>query len=84
MLAIHHSVLSSLLRFPPDLEIVSIQVSFKPPVTICLVYVPPSSDQQHYSDMLYYLESLAVTYPNLVILGDFNSPDICWPISYFN
>ena len=78
MLAVHHSIPSSLLPSPPDLEIVCIQVSSKPPVTICLVYVPPSSDQQHYSDVLLYLETLAVTYPNLVILGDFNSPDICW------
>ena len=66
------------LPSPPDLEIVCFQVSSKPSVTICLVYVPPSSDQQHYFDVLRYLESLAVTYPNLGTLGDFNSPDICW------
>ena len=44
---------------------------------ICVVYVPPNSDTSYYASLISYLDSISATH-RIIILGDFNSPDICW------
>ena len=43
---------------------------------ICVVYVPPNSDTSYYASLISYLDSISATH-RIIILGDFNSPDIC-------
>ncbi len=50
------------------------------PITIvCGVYVPPNSPQSYLDDVLTYINSLPKT-RDIIILGDFNSPDIDWSL----
>ena len=44
----------------------------------CLVYVPTRVDTLYHSRLIQFFESLLCLGHNVIILGDFNGPDICW------
>ena len=77
MLAVHHSLPSHRLSSPPQLEIVSVQIGLVSPLLVCVVYLPPCLSQDCFSEVLRYLETIS-SHPRLVLVGDFNFPDICW------
>lgn len=82
LLAIDLSLPSTLLPSPANLEVISVKVNSpcnNHSVTICNVYIPPSSPHLYYTDLLDYLSSL-MTSDFIIITGDFNLPDIVWPI----
>ena len=55
------------------LELLTIILHLKNPITLCTVYVSPNSDEAYHNTLINYLISL----PNpVVIVGDFNTPDI--------
>ena len=62
---------------PEDLEAVCILTS---PTAVCVIYIPPSSPDAHYGNLFTFLSSLRSTSEDLLILGDFNLPDIDWDI----
>uniref|UniRef100_A0A1X7SKH1 Endonuclease/exonuclease/phosphatase domain-containing protein n=1 Tax=Amphimedon queenslandica TaxID=400682 RepID=A0A1X7SKH1_AMPQE len=75
LLAVHHSVPSSPLASPPALEILCVKVLA---VVFCLVYIPPNASCEYISKLLSFIGELLSSYRYVVILGDFNAPDICW------
>ena len=77
LLAINDSWPSLQLQSPPDLEVAAVQIGAKGNVVICVVYIPPNADNSYYSKLFDYLNSILGKHQTL-ILGDFNSPDICW------
>ena len=78
MLAVHNSLSSRQLYTPPNIEIVSVEVSVTSPVLVYVVYIPPTSNFTYYTEVFKYLESIA-SHSCPVIIGVFNLPDISWP-----
>ena len=60
-----------------SLEILAVEVLTPKPIIISLVYIPPPPTISYLS-LFDYLASVAVN-KDLILLGDFNSPDIVWP-----
>ena len=79
LLAIRQHIPSILLPSPDDLELLLIQVNSKTSFRVCLVYNPPNSDTNYRENLITFLQSIAADVSPLIIMGDFNSPDIDWP-----
>ena len=74
-------VISNIIPFkfldsPDNLEILSVSLLGKKPFTICLIYIPPEAS--YHLSISNYLPSFNDS-EKLIILGDFNFPDIDWP-----
>ena len=59
------------------MECLTIELSLIPKLVVCCVYVPPNSADDYQCDLLSYLEKLPRD-SDLVLLGDFNAPDVEW------
>ncbi len=59
------------------IEHVTVELLTDPITIVCGVYVPPNSSPSYLDDVLTYINSLPKT-RDIIILGDFNSPDIDW------
>ena len=79
LLAVDESLPVSLLPSPPTLEVLTVKVNLGKPVLVCVVYVPPSSDISTFESLLSYLSSLFSPSNTVLVMGDFNCPDIDWP-----
>ena len=55
-----------------------IQVSAPKSLFVCLVYIPPRSDFICYSALFDFI-TVSTNQSEVVLLGDFNCPDINWP-----
>ena len=77
MIAVNSGIPSSHVSSPDNLEIVIVFVHSYHPVTICAVYIQPNSDSQCHHNLYSFL-SMIGSYKNLIMLGDFNAPDIDW------
>lgn len=77
LIAVKHTLAASLLHTPKDLEVVSINLAVCTPLTIALVYMPPNAPEEYRNKLYCYLRSLTAR-EHLLILGDFNLPDINW------
>ena len=66
---------SSILPSPPNLEVICVRLT---DIFLCTVYVPPGSDNDYHESLLNYLTKLASSTDHVVIVGDFNLPDINW------
>ena len=80
MIAVNSGIPSSYSQVysPDNLEMVVVFVHPYHPVTICAVYIPPNSDSQYHHNLYSYLSTIG-SYKNLIMLGDFNAPNIDWP-----
>lgn len=78
MLAIHNSIPVSRLSSPPHLEVVTVELQYKVPLILCLVYIPPQTSTNYYSDLFDFFINLLSPCNKLILLGDFNFPDIDW------
>ena len=76
MLAVHSYISSKLISSPDTLELVVVEIK-QIPCTVCTIYVPPNSDLEYMSSLVSFLSTLS-TSKNLIVMGDFNSPDINW------
>ena len=77
LVAVRENLSAFLINSPDNLEVLTIKLGSVNHVTLCTVYVPPNSKPEYHKDLLDYLVSLGTT-SNLVIVGDFNCPDINW------
>ena len=76
MIAIKESISCIRVPSPNHLELLTITLNLKPPITLCTACVPPNSDEAYHNTLINYLEDL-ISMPNpVVIVGDFNTPDI--------
>ena len=78
LLAFSESLAARQLTSPDSLEILAVEILTPKPIIISLVYIPPPPTISYLSLLFDYLASVAVN-KDLVLLGDFNSPDIDWP-----
>ena len=78
LLAFSESLAARQLTSPDSLEILAVEVLTPKPIIISLVYIPPPPTISYLSLLFDYLASVAVN-KDLILLGDFNSPDINWP-----
>ena len=78
LIAVKVSIPSIEVASPQDLEVVTVTVGSKYITSICVVYAPPSATDQYHSKLVDYLTSIASSVQRLIIVGDFNLPDICW------
>ena len=80
MLAIKDNILSRLLKSPPQLEAVTVQILSKFSFVLCLVYLPPNSLTNVFDTLSEHIINLCDKNLPIILLGDFNTPDINWDI----
>ena len=78
MLAIKDNIPSKLLMSPPELEAVTVQILSKFSFILCLVYLPPNSLVNVFDTLSTHVTNLCHKNLPIIILGDFNTPDINW------
>ena len=76
MLAVRSDIPCQLIDSPCELEIVSVKLNYSQPVVCCLTYIPPNSSITQYENLFNFLNSTNIGSVNLIVLGDFNIPDI--------
>ena len=76
IVAVKEGIPCSVLSSPLELEVVTVNIGS--PFTLSTIYIPPSSPDDYHRSMIDYLKSLSFTSTNLVLVGDFNYPDISW------
>ena len=78
MLAVKDTITSKLIAKHNSLEAIIVSVLCnKKDITICLLYVPPDSNQSHHETLLEFMSTLSC-HDHLLILGDVNLPDVDW------
>ena len=80
MLAVKDNISSQLLSSTsiPVLEALTVQIGTNQPLIICLAYIPPRSKVQSCEPFFISLNYLGNKCSSLLIMGDFNVPDINW------
>ena len=76
LIAVNDLIPSTLISSPPNLELVAIKIFLKEPFFLCTVYIPPNSIVMYTEQVI--LKHLTDSDEHLVIVGDFNLPDVCW------
>ena len=71
MLAIQNTFSFKLLPLPDNIEAVAIKIVYKRPIIICVLYIPPSANNNYHIQVSEFLQSLPSD-KDLLILGDFN------------
>lgn len=79
MLAIDQSIPSKIIPSPNDIEVIIVQIMAHNPIKLCLVYNPPNCGFNYQQKLLTFLSDIMQSKGNVVIMGDFNVPDIRWP-----
>jgi len=82
LLAVDTSIPSRLLTSPDDIEVVTVEILTTKPCKICVLYNPPNSGTDYQDHLLSYVSLLMKEVDPVVIMGDFNTPDVDW--STFN
>ena len=78
MLAVRCDIPCQLIDSPSELEIVCVKLNYSQPIVCCLTYMPPNSSITHYENLFSFLNNANISSTNLILLGDFNIPDIDW------
>ena len=63
-----------------SIEVVSVNLLLRKPITLCCIYIPPCTDDLQLTEVIKHFSTLINSYPrnSLVLVGDFNLPDINW------
>lgn len=78
LVAVSDSIPSSACSSPVELEVVTVVLQLQQEITLCTVYVPPDAPLVYVQSLCSYLISLSNTAKALVVVGDFNFPNIRW------
>ena len=78
LIAVNNNISCQRLNLPDDLEIICIKLNLKDQITVCVTYVPPNSTTTYYDNLFSFLYNLLNDSGKLIVLGDFNFPDIDW------
>ena len=76
-LVVHDSIPARRISSPVSLELVVVEIQIPRPVILCLVYIPPAPEPASVYSIINFLSSI-VDGRNIILLGDFNFPDINW------
>jgi len=69
---------SKQLSSPPSLEVITVSVSLLPVITCCVVYAPPNSTTEYHTELNNYFSTITSLLNPVIIIGEFNMPDINW------
>lgn len=75
LLAVNNSFPCKQIPSPPDIELICVELVFPKPIVVCVVYIPPPPSVPVITQLCEFLSSIPTT---LIIMGDFNCPDIDW------
>ena len=78
LLAVKDNITSSQLSSPPHVEILTVLISTSNPFIISVVYIPPNSSDTNHELLHSYLTNLVNESSPIILLGDFNLPDVNW------
>ena len=78
LIAVRDFLPSSFISSPSDLEILSIKIGQSYDLVFCCIYVPPESSLSYISSLVHFLTDLSSSFSKIIIVGDFNLPDIDW------
>ena len=78
LIAVNDLLPSMLIPSPPNLEVVCIKLCLSGDhiISLCSVYVPPNPDITYFNQLIAFLKFLAANEEIIIIVGDFNLPDI--------
>ena len=75
LVAVDSSLSSHEVPSPPELEVVTVRIAH---IIICTAYIPPNTNINSSSNLLFYRSDLSFSSENIIIVGDLNAPDIVW------
>ena len=79
MLAVSSILPSRQVLSAHNLEVVAVSIFLSnTDITCCMIYVPPNASAEYHSDLINYLNTISTQSAPVLLLGDFNSPDINW------
>ena len=78
VIAISDNLTSKIVLFHRSLESIAVEIDISPKTLIVCMYVPPSCPEAYQLEAIYYLNSLPTDH-EIIVLRDFNAPDIDWP-----
>ena len=78
MIAINQSIPSKIVSCSKEIEALTVQLLLKQPINLCLIYNPPNSEFNYRQKLLEYLSEAMQSAEEVILLGDFNAPDINW------
>ena len=78
MLAVNNTIPCQLISSPSNLEVVCIKLNVSHPITCCVLYNPPNSSSEYCDNLLNFISNISNSSDRLILLGDFNLPDINW------
>ena len=75
---IKQSISSHLLSIPNNLEAILVQVFTRHLIILCLIYNPPNASDKYHQQLLEFLHSLSSYSCSVILMDDFNIPDVNW------
>ena len=78
LIGVSSSLSSHLIASHSSIDMVVVQLLTSPPITLCCTYIPPSCSPDYFSSCISALTAIMTHHQNVIILGDFNLPDIDW------
>ena len=78
MIAINQSIPSKIISISKEVEALTVQLLLEQPINLCLIYNPPNSESNYQQKLLAYLSDNMQATEEVILLGDFNVPDINW------
>ena len=79
MLAVSNKLPSRQVLSPHNLEVVSVSIFLSnTDITSYMVYAPLNASAEYHSDLVNYLNTITALSTPVLLLGDFNTPDINW------
>ena len=80
LIAVNNKFPCQPITSPENLETMCIKLMLPNPITLCVNYVPPSSTAVYYDNLFNFFLHLHQVSDKMIILGDFNLPDIDWDV----
>ena len=78
MVAVNTQLPSTLVTAPADLERIVVHLQ-QQRLTVCTLYIPPKASIEYHKKLYNYLNTLPYN-EHVLLIGDFNAPDIKWDI----
>lgn len=78
LLAVSSVIPFRLICAATDVELIIVQIMLQKPIYLCCVYLPPPPNSDSVLAVFRYLSSFVHGDCPLILLGDFNLPDIDW------
>ena len=78
LIAINNKISCQITSSPTNLELMCVRLLISNPITICVTYIPPNSPKVYCDDLFNFLLNRQAASDKLIILDDFNFPDIDW------